>query len=323
MGDSSDTYHFDGSMPRGVKVVLPPSGFLWSHLLLPGKSRAVCIPQEMGRLLGANGGDDEVPDFSMVIAQQLQDLLPTIVTQVGNHASNIQGDVRGVNVGNGRIGCLYKDFMTYSPKDYDGKGGTIVYTRWIKKMESVQDMSRCGANQKVKYIAGSFISKALTWWNTQVQIRGREAAVGMTWEDFKVLMSKEFCLNNEMQKLETEFWCHAMIRMMVAAMEPTTIQSVMLKAGMLTDEAIRNGSLKKNTEKRENSRELSRNENARDDNKRSRTGRAFATITNPFRKEYTGTKPKCTNCSYHHNPRCLVVSVRTAIALGTLPGIIG
>ncbi|GJV78445.1 reverse transcriptase domain-containing protein [Tanacetum coccineum] len=138
-------------------------------------------------------------------------------------------------------------------------------------------MSGCGANQKVKYTAGSFISKALTWWNTQVHTKAREAAVGMTWEDFK-------------------------IRAMVAAIEPTTIQSVVLKAGMLTDEAIRNGSLKKNTKKRGNGGELSRNENVRDDNKRTRTGRAFATITNPVRKEYTGTTPNCTNCSFHHNP---------------------
>nr|GEU96169.1 reverse transcriptase domain-containing protein [Tanacetum cinerariifolium] len=34
-------------------------------------------------------------------------------------------------------------------EEYDGKGGTIVYTRWIKKMESVQDMSGCRDNQKV------------------------------------------------------------------------------------------------------------------------------------------------------------------------------
>ncbi|GKB92004.1 putative reverse transcriptase domain-containing protein, partial [Tanacetum coccineum] len=39
---------------------------------------------------------------------------------------------------------------------------------------------------------------------------------------------------------------------MVAATEPTTIQSVVLKAGVLTDEAIRNGSIKKNPEKRGN-----------------------------------------------------------------------
>nr|GFD33703.1 reverse transcriptase domain-containing protein [Tanacetum cinerariifolium] len=77
------------------------------------------------------------------------------------------------------------------------------------------------------------------------------------------------------------------IHAMVAATEPTTIQSVVLKVGMLTDEAIRNGSLKKNTEKRGNDRELSRDGNVKDENKRSRTSRGFATISNHVRKEYT------------------------------------
>ncbi|GJV90715.1 hypothetical protein Tco_1538528 [Tanacetum coccineum] len=72
--------------------------------------------------IGANGGVDEVPDFSMIIAQQLKDLLHTIISQEGNHTSNIQGDVRSVNVGNGRIGCSYKEFMACNSKDYDGKG---------------------------------------------------------------------------------------------------------------------------------------------------------------------------------------------------------
>ncbi|GKE76467.1 hypothetical protein Tco_1542587, partial [Tanacetum coccineum] len=224
------------------------------------------------RGIRANEGEGEVPDFSTIIAQQLQNLLSTIIAQVGNHASNIQGDVRSANVSNGRNGCSYKEFMTCNPKDYNGKGGAIVYTRWIEKMESVQT-------------------------------RGREATVGMTWEDFKDLMRKEFGPNNEMQKLETELVPHLVtpknkrikryiyglalqIRAMVAATEPTIIQSVVLKAGMLTDEAIRNGPLKKNTEKRGNSGELSRKENFKDDNKRSRTGRVFATITNPVRKEY-------------------------------------
>ncbi|GJZ89782.1 hypothetical protein Tco_0661709 [Tanacetum coccineum] len=92
---------------------------------------------------------------------------------------------RTVNMNNGRGRCSYKEFMACNPKDYDGKGGTIVYTHWIEKMESVQDMSGCGENQKVKYTGGSFIGK--------------------------VLLMEEFCPNNEMQKLETEFWCHAMV----------------------------------------------------------------------------------------------------------------
>ncbi|GKB29386.1 hypothetical protein Tco_0868787 [Tanacetum coccineum] len=155
-------------------------------------------------------------------------------------------------------------------------------------------------------------------------------------------MRKEFCPNNEMQKLETEFWCHAMvraghaaytdrfhelarlvpylvtpqnkrieryiyglaphIRAMVAATEPTTIQSAVLKVRMLTDEAIRIRSLRKNAETRGNGGELSRDGNVRDEHKRSRTRRAFASTTNPVRREYTGAVPKYTNCNFHHHP---------------------
>nr|GEX00983.1 hypothetical protein [Tanacetum cinerariifolium] len=64
----------------------------------------------------------------------------------------------------------------------------------------------------------------------------------------------------------------------------------------------RNGSLKKNTVKRGNGEESSRDGNAKDDNKRSKTRRAFVTVTNPDRKEYTGKAPKCPNCNYHHRP---------------------
>ncbi|GJW59923.1 reverse transcriptase domain-containing protein [Tanacetum coccineum] len=164
------------------------------------------------RCNGENGGVDEVLEFSTIITQQLQNLLPTIILQVGNHASNIQGDVRNVSMNNGRYGCSYMELLACNLKYYDGKGGGIAYTRWTEKMELVQDMSRCGDNQKVKYTAGLFIGRELTWWNTQVQTKGWEAIVGMTREDFKALMREELCPNNEMQKLETKFWCHAMVR---------------------------------------------------------------------------------------------------------------
>ncbi|GKC47369.1 hypothetical protein Tco_1065091 [Tanacetum coccineum] len=90
----------------------------------------------------ANGGGGRVLDFATIIAQKLQNLLPTIVAQVGNYVNN-QGNNgnQDDNViklqNNGRGGCSYKEFMACNPKDYDGKGGAIVYTRWIEKMESI------------------------------------------------------------------------------------------------------------------------------------------------------------------------------------------
>ncbi|GJW22853.1 hypothetical protein Tco_0033475 [Tanacetum coccineum] len=69
-------------------------------------------------------------------------------------------------------------------------------------------------------------------------------------------------------------------------MELATIQRVVQKAGTLIDKAVRNGSLKKNPGKRGNNRESSRDRNVKDDKKRTRTGNAFATTTNPVRREY-------------------------------------
>ncbi|GKF10322.1 hypothetical protein Tco_0048248, partial [Tanacetum coccineum] len=58
--------------------------------------------------------------------------------QNGNAANDhIQGDVRNVIKNNDRRGCTYKEFLACNPKEYDGKGGVVVYTRWIEMMESV------------------------------------------------------------------------------------------------------------------------------------------------------------------------------------------
>ncbi|GKD83513.1 putative reverse transcriptase domain-containing protein [Tanacetum coccineum] len=74
---------------------------------------------------------------------------------------------------------------------------------------------------------------------------------------------------------------------MVTATEPTTIQNAVQISGTLTDEAIRNRSIKKNPEKRGKRGEPSKDRNERDDNKRTRTENAFVVTTNPVRRERT------------------------------------
>ncbi|GKC52718.1 hypothetical protein Tco_1075463 [Tanacetum coccineum] len=134
-----------------------------------------------------NGGVDGVLDISTVIAQQLQNLLPTIAAQVDNQGrgqgagrnqngdavnDHIQGDVGNATEGNDHRGCAYKELLACNPKKYNGNGGAIVYTRWIEKMESVSYMSGCRDSQRVKYTAGSFVGKVLTWWNSEIHTRG-------------------------------------------------------------------------------------------------------------------------------------------------------
>ncbi|GKD29780.1 hypothetical protein Tco_1240558, partial [Tanacetum coccineum] len=108
----------------------------------------------------------------------------------------------------------------------------------------------------------------------------------------------------ESKRIERYVYGHALqIRGMVGATEPKTIQKAVQIAGTLTDEAFRNGSIKKNPEKRGNMGEPSKDRNVRDDNKITRTGNAFAITANPVRGGYMGTTPKCTTCNYHHLPK--------------------
>ncbi|GJS09098.1 hypothetical protein Tco_0365894 [Tanacetum coccineum] len=137
---------------------------------------------------GANG---EALNFSTIIAQQFQNLLPAMLAQVSNRGNvgnqngnvvneNVQENVGNVIVNGNRVGCSYKEFLAYKPKEYDGKGGVVVLTLWIEKMESMHDMSGCSIDQKVKYTAGSFMVKALTWWNSQIRTLSGEVAVSMS-----------------------------------------------------------------------------------------------------------------------------------------------
>ncbi|GJR85205.1 putative reverse transcriptase domain-containing protein [Tanacetum coccineum] len=151
---------------------------------------------------------------------------------------NIQGDVRNVIENNDRRGCTYKEFLACNLREYNGKGGAIVYTRWIEKMESVQDMSVCRDIQKVKYTAGSFV------------VRASHAAYTDRFHELARLVPH--LVTPENKRIERYIYVLApQIRGMVAATKPTKIQSVVLKAGV-TNEAIRNGLIKKNPEKRRN-----------------------------------------------------------------------
>nr|GEU98834.1 putative reverse transcriptase domain-containing protein [Tanacetum cinerariifolium] len=78
------------------------------------------------------------------------------------------------------------------------------------------------------------------------------------------------------------------------------LEAVQISGGQ-TDEAVRNGSIKK-VEKIGNVGEPNKDKSGRDDNKRTRTGNVFSTTMNPIGRENTGTWPKCTTCNSYHAP---------------------
>ncbi|GJV59477.1 putative reverse transcriptase domain-containing protein [Tanacetum coccineum] len=225
--------------------------------------------------------NEENPDIAAIIAQQLQTILPQIVTQVTNNVNNANGG-NGGNGGNN--GCTYKGFMACNPKEYDGKGGAIALTRWIEKMENVIDNSGCAENQRVKYAASSF-----------------------------ALLVEELCPSNEMEKLEFEFWNHKMVGANhagytdqfheLAKLVPhlvTPESSRIKRAGILTDEAVSYGTLTKCNEKRKGMEESSKHGSGGNDDKRPKVSKGFVAATT-HKNEYVGPLPKCVKCLAHHS----------------------
>nr|GEU77269.1 reverse transcriptase domain-containing protein [Tanacetum cinerariifolium] len=207
-----------------------------------------------------------------------------VENQNGNMVNeNVQENVGNMLVNGNRVGCSYKEFLACNPKEYDGKGGAVVLTRRIKKMKNVKDMSGCSIDQKVKYTTGSFVGKALMWWNSQIRTLSQEVAVSMSWNDFMFMMIQDFCPSHEIKKLETELWNHVMVE----AVHATYIDRF--------HKLARNGSIKK-VKKRGNVEEPSKDKNSRDDNKRTRTVNAFATTASPIGRENASAWPKCATC---------------------------
>nr|GEV31479.1 hypothetical protein [Tanacetum cinerariifolium] len=109
---------------------------------------------------------------------------------------------------------------------------------------------------------------------------------GCSYKDFVACMPKEF-----------------------DATEPPIIHSVILKGGVLTDEAVRNGSLKRNGEKRgENIKEG----NVRGDNKKARTGKVFVIITTLLGKSTRVRHPNVQTAISTITSRRLVMCAQTS-----------
>ncbi|GJX77433.1 putative reverse transcriptase domain-containing protein, partial [Tanacetum coccineum] len=137
-------------------------------------------------------------------------------------------------------------------------------------MENVIDNSGCAENHKVRYATNSLVNKALTWWNTQCQARGRVAAMALSWNDFKALMVEEFCPNrfHELAKL---------------VLHLVTLESSRIKSC---------GTLTKGSDKRKGVDEPSKTGGFFKDNKKAKVGTGFM-ATVPPRNEVASSNPKC------------------------------
>nr|GFA70210.1 reverse transcriptase domain-containing protein [Tanacetum cinerariifolium] len=230
-----------------------------------------------GNVEGANEG---APDFLTIIAKQLQNLLPTMLAQVGNKGNvgnqnsnvvneNVQENVKNVLVNGNWVGCSYKEFLACNPKEYDEE---FCPSHEMQKLET-------------------------ELWN-HAMVEAGHAAYTDRFHELARLVPHLVTPKSSMIKRYV-YGLALQICGMVAATEPKTIQKVVQISGALIDEAVRNGSIKK-VDKRGNMREPSKDKSGRDDNKSTRNGNVFPTTMNPVERENIGTWPKCTTCNSYH-----------------------
>nr|GEV21634.1 putative reverse transcriptase domain-containing protein [Tanacetum cinerariifolium] len=104
---------------------------------------------------------------------------------------------------------FYADFMKCHPLNFKGNEGVVSLSQWIKKMESIFNISGCAIENQVKFATCTLLDAALTWWNGQIRTLGPEA-YAMTWEVLKKKMTDKMLdetieLTNDLmdQKLRT------------------------------------------------------------------------------------------------------------------------
>nr|GEW66788.1 hypothetical protein [Tanacetum cinerariifolium] len=85
--------------------------------------------------------------------------------------------------------CFYADFMKFHPLNFKGNEGVVRLTRWIKKMESVFNISGCVIENQ----------------NGQIRTLGPKA-YAMTWEVLKKKMTDKYCPQGELKKLKIKLW---------------------------------------------------------------------------------------------------------------------
>ncbi|GJW38112.1 putative reverse transcriptase domain-containing protein [Tanacetum coccineum] len=187
-----------------------------------------CVEGVYGNVEGVNGGVGGAPDFSTIIAQQLQNLLLAMLAQVGNHGNvgnqngnvvneNVQENVRNVLVNGNRVGCSYKEFLACNPKEYDGKG---VYDDMM-----IEEFCFSREMQKFK----------TEWWN-HAMVEAGQAAHTDRFHELARLVSYLVTLESRMIERYV-YGLASQIRKMVAATEPKTIQKAVQISDALADEA--------------------------------------------------------------------------------------
>ncbi|GJS14855.1 putative reverse transcriptase domain-containing protein [Tanacetum coccineum] len=193
-------------------------------------------------------------------------------------------------------------------QDTSGDADSVVgLTRWIKKMESVFNISGYAIENQVKFATCTLLDAALTWWNGQIRTLGPES-YAMTWEILKQKMTNSIVCRfvaNETEKVNKYIsGLPDNIYGNVKSARPKTLDETIELANDLMDQKLCPYAERQFDNKRK-ADDLSRNNHGHQQQpfKRKNVAKVYNMGTGE-KKPYRGSLPKCTKCHLHHHGPC-------------------
>ncbi|KAL4566045.1 hypothetical protein LXL04_030154 [Taraxacum kok-saghyz] len=179
---------------RGRGTTTAPAAAPSGH----GSSNSNCI-RAQGHGQGRNTNVVTREELTNEIARAIHATLPNVIAQARDALLNVNDD----NMGGGEDD--YKTFMTCKPPVFDGEPDPIKSTRWITEIEGTFDTSKCADEDRVVYAVTMFKNETIYWWGMVKEVRGRDVAKRMSWDEFTKISKEKFCPRTTVKQLEEEF----------------------------------------------------------------------------------------------------------------------
>nr|GEZ12557.1 hypothetical protein [Tanacetum cinerariifolium] len=130
-----------------------------------------------GRSTRSNSANDTNPEIADEVARQLNTALPNLLTQLVQALRENR-----VNQREATPCCSIKTFRASGAKEFFGIEGAVGLLTWFESIEDVLHITKCPAESQVEFAS-----------------------------NFKKLLMEEYCPDDEVEKLESEFWNHKMV----------------------------------------------------------------------------------------------------------------
>ncbi|GJX34814.1 putative reverse transcriptase domain-containing protein [Tanacetum coccineum] len=245
-----------------------------------------------------------------------QALLQNSTNGDGSHSSH--GDNRR-NVQTARP-CFYVDFMKCQSLNFKGNEGVVGLTQWIKKMESVFNISGCAIKNQVKFATCTLLEAALTWMaidrlrelvyfsydilDINLKVKGNDVLTYTKRFQELILICTKF-VANETEKVDKYIsGLPDNIYGNVKSARPKMLDETIELANDLMDQKLRTY-MEKQTDNKRKANDSSRNNHGHQQQpfKRQNIAKVYNLGTGE-KKPYEGSLPKCTKCHFYHNVPC-------------------